>query len=367
MLKYILIPIILLLTFVWLFFTCYQTEYHKRMWVEKWTMDNVRSFFLNWEEKAKNVFVDKMKDHLWILYEEHIQEWDDFFKYIIDLDPNNIDYYKRAMILFEPRNERYYNWTDKWKEESLVLLKEYQTKSLEKFCDTKRFEEITKIKSYQKLYDIWLKNPVCSDYIIPYYVWLEKNLYTKDIGWFIDMYRIAMASVNTDWKDNDKYYSLIKLLVMFEGKYEWYERWYNAYLEIFNLENEKDDSCRDFYSFLSKKWSILNDKLDGEKVKQINDYRYNILWKFDNNFDTCYEYLNRAVRMVNIYYLDEANNNYKEDNPEYIDLSTPKILLEKWYIDYIPLDFQQYEEHWIIYFYNTEIWKYDWKMDLIIE
>jgi hypothetical protein len=65
--------------------------------------------------------------------------------------------------------------------------------------------------------------------------------------------------------------------------------------------------------------------------------------------------------------LNEANNNYKKDNNENSKILTPEELYEKWYIDFIPLDYQQDEKfwNWIVYFYNIEIWAYDWEMKFI--
>ena len=38
-------------------------------------------------------------------------------------------------------------------------------------------------------------------------------------------------------------------------------------------------------------------------------------------------------------------------------------LLDKWYINFLPTDFQQYDDHWIRYEFNEEVWVFDYNMN----
>jgi hypothetical protein len=66
------------------------------------------------------------------------------------------------------------------------------------------------------------------------------------------MYKIAIASKNTDEKNLDKYNNIHNLLAIIESKYKGPQRGYSAYLEIYKMEEDKSKSCDNFYTFLSE-------------------------------------------------------------------------------------------------------------------
>lgn len=365
--KYFILFFIICITILFWFLFGYQTEFHKRMHVTTWSFINFKSYFLDWEEKAQLLFNYKIKEPIWFLDEKKVLELYEFYTYIISLAPNNVEYYIKAMLHLDLSNDRYFRWTNQWKKLSLQLLQKFQDKSLNQFCNINNFQDIFEIDSYQKLLTYWLNTPICSDYQVPYYIWYNNFVYSENLKWAINMYKIAMASKNTDEKNLDKYNNIHNLLAIIESKYKGPQRGYSAYLEIYKMEEDKSKSCNNFYRFLSENWDISEDNFDWKNVKLINTNRNKMLWKFKNNFGNCSDYLNRMVRMINLSYLNEANNNYKKDNNENFKILTPEELYEKWYIDFIPLDYHQDEKfwNWIVYFYNIEIWAYDWEMKFI--
>jgi hypothetical protein len=74
----------------------------------------------------------------------------------------------------------------------------------------------------------------------------------------------------------------------------------------------------------------------------------------------CSNYINKAVRELNLEYIDQADAKYQQDN--WTHSWTAKDLYDLWYIDYLPIDFQQYEYYGIIYIFNEDVWNYDYKM-----
>ncbi len=78
----------------------------------------------------------------------------------------------------------------------------------------------------------------------------------------------------------------------------------------------------------------------------------------------CSNYLMKAIREISLLYLDEADARYVAKFPEEASAKTPEKLFETGFINFIPTDFQQYEDedYGIIYRYNPEIGSFDYEM-----
>lgn len=76
----------------------------------------------------------------------------------------------------------------------------------------------------------------------------------------------------------------------------------------------------------------------------------------------CSTYLNKAVRELNLSYIEQADARYFKDKKEHALL--PSVLLQNRYIDYDPIDFQQdpKNKQGIEYFYSTETKNWDYRM-----
>lgn len=74
---------------------------------------------------------------------------------------------------------------------------------------------------------------------------------------------------------------------------------------------------------------------------------------------SCQNYVNKAVRELNLFYLDTANIEYMKEN-DWVAAKNWKELLEKWKIDFNPKDFQQYDGYGIQYEFNEKIWNFDY-------
>jgi hypothetical protein len=156
-------------------------------------------------------------------------------------------------------------------------------------------------------------------------------------------------------------------------------KWWNREKSIFmflniadSLDTSKDQTCSLFSKQLTEvsTWIFLAKQLslNAELIQSIQEIRLDNFGSFLNNkeeqiSDTeCINFLNKANRELNLAYLDQANQQYKLDN-NWKNATDGKELLEKWYITFLPTDFQQYEDHGIRYEYNEEIWIFDYNMN----
>ncbi|MGB2110451.1 MAG: hypothetical protein ACPHY8_00485 [Patescibacteria group bacterium] len=63
-------------------------------------------------------------------------------------------------------------------------------------------------------------------------------------------------------------------------------------------------------------------------------------------------YLNKANREINLAYIQNADEQYFKDNSKHS--KNAQELFDKKYIDFLPTDFQQYEDYGIKYVFNEE-------------
>lgn len=66
---------------------------------------------------------------------------------------------------------------------------------------------------------------------------------------------------------------------------------------------------------------------------------------------------------MNVGYLETADLKYFQDKK--MHANAPEVLYANKYIDYIPVDFQRDDRQGIVYYYNSEIDAWDYKMDAI--
>ena len=78
----------------------------------------------------------------------------------------------------------------------------------------------------------------------------------------------------------------------------------------------------------------------------------------------CSNFLAKAIREINLLYLEQADARYVLDHPGEDSAITPEKLFSEKYINFIPTDYQQYEdeEYGIIYKYNPDIKRFDYEM-----
>jgi hypothetical protein len=135
---------------------------------------------------------------------------------------------------------------------------------------------------------------------------------------------------------------------------------------------ENNELCQTYASSLEKimlpvfNWDY---KLTWEFIKAVEKNRELIdkdlnKWQNEekNAFDDtkCINYINKSVREINLYYIEQANKKYKVD--KWNNAANAKVLFDAWYIDYLPVDFQKNKDNVIIYKFDDKTWNFDYEL-----
>jgi hypothetical protein len=299
----------------------------------------------------------------------------DYKKYlfiILDLITELNPYFEHPYIiwtlLLPDYNARYEDLNEDEQNKHIIDWEKLWLKWVENFCN---LEKINLIKNEDDLLKIWskdennpYKNP-CESYTIPYYLAYLYYFYKNDPINASIYYKIASA--NTD---------SVEWIKVMAALMQW--KWWNrekSFFMLLNLANfidKEDKNCNIFASELEKIWVwiflqkniALNDKL----IESVEEARKEEFWFYDEENEEeilsstkCVNYVNKAVRELNLAYIEEANKKFKKDNNWNPALSA-QWLFDDWYIKFLPTDFQQYEDYWIIYEYNKDTKHYDYTM-----
>lgn len=271
-----------------------------------------------------------------------------------------------GQLLLPNYNERYENLSKEKQNENIIQWEKIWLKWIENFCDSKKIEKIKKENDLKK---IWsqeeFKNP-CKSFEIPFWQAFLYYYYLKDPSSAAIYYKIASAN------ENSNEWSKVMAAIM-SGK--WWDREKSIMMFLTLADNvDKNDSDFEKCSIFSKELQKVSfstfrwkQELSWEIIKNIDKIR-NQYFPFSREKDekkildsqNCFNYINKAIRELNLAYLDIANEKYFKDNK--IFAKNPNDLFEKKYINFIPKDFQQYENYWIIYYFNQDTWYFDYKM-----
>ncbi len=283
---------------------------------------------------------------------------------VTELNPYFEHPYSIGQLLLPSYNERYEDLSKNEQNKNTDQAITLWLKWIKNFCDS---EKIELIKNENNLQKIWTeekyKNP-CSEFKIPYYLAYIYYQYKKDPATAAIYYKVTSAI--EDWVS----WSKVMAAIM-SGKWWDREKAYFMFLNIAKFVETEDKACLQFSWNLEQVWVevFINNRvnLNWEMIKNIWEIRKNIFWEFSETpediamSDTkCSNYLNKATRELNLEYIERANKKYENEN--WFPSEDAKELFNKWYIDYLPVDFQQYDDYWIIYKYSKETWNYDYSM-----
>lgn len=291
---------------------------------------------------------------------------------ITELNPYFEHPYIIAQLLLPGENQRYESLTEKQEDKNTQQAIKIWIKWIENFCSARDENWILKtelIKKENNLLKIWseekYKNP-CKSYKVPYYLAFLYFHYKNDPATASDYYKIASANDDSvEWAK-----SMAAIMA-------W--KWWNREKSIFmflniaeSLDTSKDQQCSLFSQELNNvsSWIFLEKKLilSDTLIQNIQNIRTDVFGNFSEDEDKqlsdteCINFLNKANRELNLAFLDQANEKFKNDN-DWINAVNGKELLEKWYIKFLPTDFQQYEDHGIRYEFNEDIWVFDYNMN----
>jgi hypothetical protein len=280
---------------------------------------------------------------------------------VTDLNPNFTYPYEIWQLLLPSYNEHYdanpKSDTEKFTNQSIDLW----LKWIKNNCNMEKVEAIKNEYDLKKLWtDDKYKDP-CKDYMIPWY--LAYTYYWNKFDWkqSADYYKVASANTNSlawsrimaaimQWKSWDREKSIFMFLSLAE-----------------TLWDKNNQVCRDFSVDLRKYliWALQDKKnLTPDLIRKIDNVRVQIIeqlkWAEKDKFwadSSCSNYLNKAMRELNLAYLEKYDQVFFEKNKRHAN--DAKELLDWKYIDYLPIDFQDAKDFKIIYFYNTDTWHWD--------
>lgn len=297
--------------------------------------------------------------------------YSDYKKYLyimLDLITHLNPYFEHPYIIWQlllpDYNERYEKLNKEEQEKYIQQGINIGLKWIQNFCNS---EKIDLIKNETDLNKLWVNKNIinpCKAYIIPYYLAYIYHYYKKDPINASIYYKIA--SLNEDAPE----WAKIMTAIM---QWKWWnrEKSYFMFLNIASSLNSNDEVCLDFAYNLEKigVWLFYekNIKLNENLIKQLEIARNKAFWKFDEEKEleilsdmACWNYVNKAIRELNLAFIEEANEKYK--NEKWENAINAKELFDTWYIKFLPTDFQQYEDYWIIYEYSLDTGNFDYKM-----
>ena len=297
--------------------------------------------------------------------------WSEYKKYLFhmldlvtELNPYFEHPYSIGQLLLPSYNSRYENLSKNEQLKNINQWVDLWLKWIKNFC---KDEKLELIKNEYDLQKIWTEekyaNP-CSEYNIPYYLAYIYYYYKNDPSSAAQYYKIASAVRDgLSW-------SRVMAAIM---SWKWWnrEKSFFMFLNIAKFIEKDDDVCLNFTSKLENLWAeiFINKKVEltWNILKNIWETRNEIYWEFSEEKENdilsdtkCTNYLNKAIREINLEYIEIANKEYKKD--KWFDSINAEELFEEWYMEYLPVDFQQYENYWIIYKFNDDTWNYDYEM-----
>jgi hypothetical protein len=373
MIKKLLVAIFLILSIYWFYKinnlnyeVIRKTKLHivnHPEWLPKKNVAKITSFWFEnlkadkyWLETIQYIWENAIKSE----YKVYLYQMLDL---ITELNPYFYHPYKIWLLLLPDYNSRYENLDLKTQEQhKLEAIKIWQ-KWIKKLCD---FKIIEKIKNENNLLKIWnnkeYQDP-CLDSDIPYYLAFDYYFYLNKPEKAALYYKVASAN-----KDSLKWSRVLAAIMQWKA---WNRE--KSFFMFINMAQstakDKNDECYIFSNELQKiGFWIFSNKInfDWKLLQKIEQLRRKFVWEYDEKEDLndwfCKNYLNKATRELNLAYIEKANEKYKKEH-DWKSAQTTKELYNNWYINYIPIDYQQTKDYWIIYKYNSDTWNFDYKLE----
>lgn len=294
--------------------------------------------------------------------------WSDYKKYlyamldlITELNPYFEKPYLIGQLLLPTYNERYEDLSLEQQHTYTKQAKAIGEKGIKNFCDTNKLQLIDQENDLNKLWiDPKYKNP-CKTANISYGQGFLSYYYLKDPKSAAFYYKVASA--NDDGLEGAKIMAAIM-----NGKYGNRETSLMMFLTLASWKDASNE-CKIFWDELQKvSYATFHENipLSPEVMKNIASLEQSY-FPFDENkesdllnSDSCGIYINKAIRELNLAYIEQENKRYFEEKWE--NPPDAKTLFEAGYLPYLPKDFQQYRDYGIIYVWNPDTNAFDYKM-----
>lgn len=288
---------------------------------------------------------------------------------ITELNPYFEWPYVVGEILLPSYNFRYEKLSDEQQNMYIEEAQKIGEKGIKNFCDEKKIQLIKEENNLSKLWTEEKYKDPCTSKRVPFYLAFIHYFYKNDPSTASYYYKITSAITQDAFE-----WAKIMAAIM-QGKAGNRVTSAFMFLNLAKTADTDDALCQAFTNELERVVYELYKKtlpLTGNMVQEIQKGRQKANGDYDEEAErkwfwdsTCLNYSNKAVRELNLLYLETAHERYMKDHNGQA-LATPEELYEKKYIDFLPKDFQQYKAGYgIIYEYNRETKKYDYIMSEI--
>lgn len=369
----ILIIFVILFVFSWFYFVN-ENNYKKNNELKYSLIKHPE--LLPKKEVAKNSsfwFSNLRADIYWLEAIQYIgwnAIWSEYKKYlyvmldlITELNPFFEKPYIIGQLLLPSYNERYENLSNEKQIENIKQAEEIWLKWIKNFCDEKKIQLIKKEEDLEKIWsqDIY-KNPCKTSQIafgqaFLYYFYLKNPIESANF------YKIASAN-----EDSLEWAKIMAAIMNWKAGNR--EKSIMMFLTLASSSKEKESEACSLFSQELQKVSFMTFRqwveLNWEIIKNIEDLRKKN-FVFDDKaekeiieWNNCNNYINKAIRELNLAYIEQENKKYFKDKNK--NALNAKELFNEWYLEFLPTDFQQYEDYGIIYTFNKETWNFDYEM-----
>lgn len=268
-------------------------------------------------------------------------------------------------LLLPDYNERYENLPESEQERNLDESIELGKMGIQNFCDAKKVEELKTEFNLVKIWTTPYYETTCKSYEIPFYLAYIYYFYKHDAltaAWY---YRVA--SSNKDAPEGSKIMTAIM-----QGKWGDREKSILMFLNLAKNFDKDDEDCQWFVNGMEQLTLWVTQQkvtLNKQIMQEVQTKRAEFIGWFNEKeelkiFDaTCKNYVNKAVRELNLMYIEAGDKKYQQTHD--IDTKrTAKDLFKMGYIDFLPIDYQQYKgkDYGIIYEYNPDLKRFDYDM-----
>jgi len=305
---------------------------------------------------GSNAIDGEYKKYLWAM-----------MQIITDLNPYFESPYVIGELLLPSNDGVGWKFSESKNQDNILQWEALGLKGVKNFCDSDKIDLIFKENDLEKIQnDPQFKNP-CKSYKIPYYLAYIYYFYMQDGTTSSQYYKVVAAQ-----EDAPSWAKVLAAIMQWKG----WEREKSIFMFLSLAKSlwSSEDSCtfmtqkiNDAYNYITQE----NLPISAEMVAAIEADSKLVLpvltEENENDIldDTqCTNYLVKAIREINLLYIEQADAQYVKDNPEEESAQRTQKLFDEKYIQFIPTDYQQYSDadYGIIYKYNDEIGRFDYEM-----
>ena len=238
-------------------------------------------------------------------------------------------------------------------------------KWVKNLCNPKKVASIIQEEDLEKiLFEERYKDP-CEWYQVPYYLAYTYYFYLNDPEKASDYYKVVSAQ-----SDAPRGIRIMSAIMRWKAGER--EKSIAMFLSLGRSVAENDERCLAAINELEKNISVplynKNISLNWELIKTLQTFQSEVIPEITKENEneivgstSCINYVGKALREIYLIYIEEADTKYISDNPWKVSSLTPVTLLQEWYIDLIPNDYQNIpgEEYTTVYKYDERLWRFD--------